>query len=114
MNQLLENVQDSDFNAMPAGRVDFFPKVAEHVDVVVLSTSNVDYTIPTDARFLIFSPTDETSFAVKKDATAVYPAGTITDGSGSFLSPAQLDVRGVTTLGIIGSASGYLTIAAYG
>jgi hypothetical protein len=111
--QLMSNVQDSQYNAQLAGRVDLFPLVPGYVDQVELSTSSATYTIPTNAKFLIFSPASGAQFAVKEDAAAVWPAGSITDGSGSFLNPAQLDVGGITSLGIISNVSGILSIAVY-
>lgn len=114
MNQLLDNVQGSDFNHAPAGRVDFFPPVPDHVDQVSLSTSNVAYTVPASARFIIFFPQPGVEYAVRKNAVAVYPAAGITDGTGSILNPGQLDVKGVTTLGFISNSTGFLTMAIYG
>ena len=114
MNKLLENVEESKFIHHRAGRIDVFPKMPTHVDQIALSATSVTYTIPTDARWLIFSPQAGIEFAVKADADAVYPAAAITDGSGSLLNPAQLDVSGLTSLGIISNESGFLSIAVYG
>ena len=113
MEQLNSNVQGSEFNAIGAGRVDLFPKISDHVDIVPLGTTSVTYTIPADARFLIFSPIQGYNFAVRRDEDAVYPAAAVTDGTGSFLNPAQLDVQGVTSLGIISNGNSFLSIEAF-
>lgn len=110
----MDNVRDSRFNAQVAGRVDFFPPASDHVDVLSLSTANTVYTIPTGAKFIIFHPQAGLEYAVKRNGVAVYPAAALTDGSGSLLSPAQLDVDGVTSLGIISNETGYLSMAVYG
>jgi hypothetical protein len=114
MKQLMENVQSSDFNAQAAGRVDFFPPLTDHIDQLSLSTTNTTYTIPTSAKFLVFYPEAGLEYAVRRDNAAVYPVAAITNGSGSMLSPAQLDVEGVTSIGVISNRTGYLTIAVYG
>ena len=114
MNKLNENVDESHFNHINAGRVDFFPKMAGHIDIVPVSTTTTTYTIPTDARWLIFSPASNFNYAIRKDEDAVFPAAEVLDGSGSLPNPAQIDVKGVTSLGIIADASGYLGIAVYG
>ena len=114
MKQLMENVYDSKFADQNAGRVDFFPTVTDEVDVVAVTTTSYTYVIPTGARFLIFYPSAGLEYAVRLNEDATYPSATVTDGSGSILCPGQLDVEGVTSLGIISNSAGPLTIAVYG
>jgi hypothetical protein len=114
INALTGNVDDSKHFHKAAGRVDYFLPTPTHVDVVALSTSNATYTLPAGARWLVFSPIGGANFAVRKDAVAVFPAAGVTNGTGSFLNPSQLDVQGVTSLGIISNESSFLSIAVYG
>lgn len=114
MIHLMENVRDSTFNDQNAGRVDFFPPLTDHIDVVGVTTTSYTYAIPTGAKFLIFYPAAGLEYAVRRNEDAVYPSVTVTDGTGSILSPGQFDVEGLTSIGIISNSAGPLTIAVYG
>lgn len=113
MKQLTDNVQSGEHNGVHAGRIDFFPKVPDYVDHVVLSTVNATWAKPAGARWAVFSSTSECNFAVKANGAATFPAGAVTDGSGAFLNPTQFDVGDIATLGIIADGTGVLTIACY-
>lgn len=115
IGKLMSNVdvQIGGYNYAQGGRVDFFPQFPTYVDTVAVTGTSTTWTKPTGTKWVIFSASPGLSFAARKDAVAVYPTASVTDGTGSLLNPAQMDVSGVTTLGIIGNLSAPLSIACY-
>jgi len=92
----------------------FFPPPPAWVDQVsITGGTSATYTIPSGAIYLIISAEANVDFYITVDDDAVVPAAGITDGSGSFANMSQLNVRDVTSLGIISSDTTILTIAAY-
>ena len=106
---------------MPRGKTGhetFLRVPASHVDVKVLGAGSPEvYTVPANARFLVFSSNDD--FYVRPNEAGAVPSGDIADGSGSELNPAgyavydQAGTQKITTLGIASPAACVVTIAAY-
>lgn len=113
ITSLTENVKRGSHAENIGGRVDYFVQVCRYVDHVAISTASATWTKPAGARYVIFSSTGP-NFAIRANAAAVFPAGGLTDGSGSALNPSQRDVSDIDTLGIIADGSGILTIECYG
>lgn len=91
----------------------FFLPAPTWIDQVsITGGANTSYTIPSTAIYIVISA-PSSDFWVKIDAAAVVPIAGITDGTGSFLNPAQFNVRGVTTIGFISASSIFITIAVY-
>lgn len=67
--------------------------------------------VPVDARYVVFSGTD--NFYVAYDATATVP-GDVTDGTASELNPTMRDLKGVSSISIISPTSCVVTAAFYG
>jgi len=88
----------------------FFLRTPQWVDQVSVSAINNAYTIPTGATKVVINGLS--NYYVRADSAAVIPAAGKTDGTGSFLNPTQLDVRGITTLNFIGDVD-YVTIAVF-
>ena len=103
----------------------------DYVDVVVLGVATAEsYTIPTGARYIVFSAENplavsaagavdvtneyQNDFYVRKGGTAAIPAADVSDGTGSFLNPKSLNVMGVGTLSLISPAAIKITMAVYG
>jgi hypothetical protein len=85
----------------------------DEIDFYILTTSAVTVTVPTNAKFAIFSATDD--FYARWDGSdATIPGGNITDGTGSEINPIVRDVRGVSTFSIIApTANTRVSIAFY-
>lgn len=91
----------------------FFLPAPQWVDQISLSAGvSATYTIPTGAKWIVIS-SPNIAYYVKVDAAAVIPAAGITNGTGSFLAPTQLEVSGITSLGFICAAATYITISVY-
>lgn len=102
----------SEFRQNPAGRMDYFIRPTDYIDCLVLAANVAEtWTKPSSIEFILINGT--VAFYYKKDGTAAVPAADVTDGSGSFLNPEQLDVRETTTLGLIAPTDGVVTIAGY-
>jgi hypothetical protein len=85
---------------------------SSHVDSKVLAAGVAEtYTLPTGARWVTFSGTDD--FYVKPNAAATVPTGDTTDGSASSLNPHHRNCEGITTLGIISARTCTVTMEFY-
>ena len=84
------------------GRGDFFPRFPDDINqIAVLSASSVAVTVPTGARYVIFGFEPNANVAVRRNGAATYPAGTLGDGEGALINPAQFNVEEVTDLHFI-------------
>ena len=100
------------------GHETFLRIPADHVDAMVLAATTPEtYTVPSGARFLVFS--SNADFYVRKNAAGAVPGSEVSDGSGSELNPAGYAVydgdgtQVITTLGFESAAACVVTIAAY-
>lgn len=77
-----------------------------YVDARVLAASaNEDHTIPSGAKYVLFSSTAD--FYAKIGGTAAVPAADVTDGSGSELNPTVRHLSdSATTIGLISTVAG--------
>lgn len=90
----------------------FAPAPATQIDAVVLAANTAEtYTIPTGARFLLFSADGD--FYVRYAGTAAIPAADITNGSGSELNPAMRYVKSLSSISIIAPLDTIVTVCAY-
>ena len=101
VRNLTRGVREAGQEHLQAGRLDFFPFFPEFIDVKAVTTSSSAYTVPANAKFIIFTYEPGANISVRRDATAVYPTGNITDGTGAMINPAQFDVSDCTTLNFI-------------
>ena len=84
----------------------------DQVDVRVLAASTAEtHTIPTGAKTVFFSATD--NFYVSAFETATVPSVDVTDGTGSELNPLQRSVVGITSISIIAPATTVVTMSFY-
>lgn len=79
---------------------------------VLAANVNEDHTLPTGARWVVFSSNCSEWYA-KRGGTAAIAAGDVTDGTGSTMNPAGFDVNGVTTIGMIAPAACTITLDVY-
>ncbi len=94
------NMRPESFAIRPSKYVDAYVLVADTVQTI---------TIPTGARFALFSCTGD--FYVDFAGTlAAVPAANITDGSAPELNPAVRSVEGYTSFKVIASDAAVLTI----
>ena len=93
-------------NGIPA----YLRPLPDYVDARVLAANtNEDHTIPTGARWVIFSSSCA-AFYAKKGGTAAVPGADVTDGSGSSLNPAGYYVERSTTIGLISPTTCVITM----
>lgn len=93
---------------------DGVPQAAGWVDAIVLTAgTNVAYTLPTKARLLNFSSTDD--FYVNFNGnTAAVPSASVTDGSASALNPAmRAAAPGVSAIGLISPYNCIVTVEVF-
>lgn len=83
-----------------------------YVDVRVLAANVAEaHTVPTSARFVIFSST--CNFYANAVTTAAVPGADVTNGSASELNPAAWFIEGVTTISLIAANACTITMAFY-
>ena len=84
------------------------------VDARVLAAgANESHTVPTGARWVIFSSSCA-AFYAKTGGTAAVPAGDVTDGSASELNPAGWLLAAATTaIGLISPTACTITLSWY-
>lgn len=88
----------------------FVRQMPTYVDARVLAANvNESHTVPTGARFVLFSGSCA-AFYVKNGGTAAVPAADVTDGSGSALNPSAWFIEGATSLGIISPTACVVTM----
>lgn len=81
-----------------------------YVDARVLAANVAEsHTVPTGARFVIFSA-NCAAFYVLPNGTAAIPAADVTDGTGSVLNPSAWFVEGKATLGLISPTTCIVTM----
>lgn len=81
-----------------------------YVDARVLAANtNEDHTIPTGARWVIFSSSCA-AFYAKNGGSATVPSNDVTDGSGSSLNPIGYYVERSTTIGLISPTTCVITM----
>lgn len=84
-----------------------------YVDARVLAATTAEsHTVPTGAKFVIFSSSCA-AFYAEPNATAAEPAADVTDGTGSELNPTAWQLVGVTTIGVISPTTCVITMAFY-
>lgn len=84
----------------------------QHTDAVVLSANTAKtYTIPTGARYALFSANAD--FYVDYSGTAAVPAEDVTDGSAGEMNPVLRSVDGLTSISIVSASSCIVTISVY-
>lgn len=98
-------------NDDPISKDGFALQPPDYVDSVVLTGSAVQFTVPIDARYVVFSSGGDFYVSYGDNPTAEEPSGTTSDGSASELNPAVRRLDGVDKISIIGSSS--VTLAYY-
>ena len=90
----------------------FARNAPNHTDALVLVANiNRTYSVPADARVVIFSATGD--FFAKAGGAAAVPTVAVTDGSAAELNPTQWNVEGVVSIGVIASAATTVTLSVY-
>lgn len=90
------------------GQTIFARPPSGHVNARVLAGAAESVTVPTGAKFAVFSATAD--FYANSTATAA-AATDIDNGSASELNPSVWDVTGLTSISLFGTAS--VTVAFY-
>jgi hypothetical protein len=108
MSELIAYQLAYDANRKPHGQI---VAPSKHVDAYLLSGTAKAITIPTGAKFAMFSCAD--NFYINFAGTAVIPVGDVTNGSASELNPTVRNVDGYTSFSAIASSSCILTVAYY-
>jgi len=84
-----------------------------YVDARVLAATTAEsHTVPTGARFVVFSSNCAAFYALR-NGTAAVPAADVTDGSGSELNPSAWFVEGASTIGLISPTACIVTLSFY-
>lgn len=93
------------------GLSSFLPDIPIYIDARVLAaTVNESHTVPTGARYVIFSSTCAAWYA-KRGGTAAVPAADVTDGTASDLNPSGYRIpNGVTAIGFISPTACIVTM----
>jgi hypothetical protein len=78
---------------------------------LLVASTNKAITVPTDAKFVIFSSTDD--IWVRVGGTAVVPSGDTTDGTASELNPSVRYLGSDTTIGIISESAAKVSLMFY-
>lgn len=86
-------------------------KGADYVDVYYGDAIATTFTVPSKAKFVLFSATD--NFYVNWNGTAAIPSGDITNGSGSELNPIIRAVKPGDTFSVIAAADIVVTLSFY-
>ena len=76
----------------------------------MLATVAESMTVPTDAKYVLFSGVGD--FYVNYTTTATVP-GDVTNGSASELNPTIRDISGVVTISIVSPADNIVTASFY-
>lgn len=108
MSELISYQLAYDANRKPHGQI---VAPSKYVNAYVLSDTAKTITIPTGAKFVMFSCVSD--FYINFAGTAVIPVSDVTDGSASELNPTVRGVDGYTSFSAIASASCVLTVAYY-
>jgi hypothetical protein len=97
------------------GRQTFARKPSVHVDARVLGIATREsYTLPSGAKFVIFSANGD--FYAKPDdgaSNVAVPGADVTDGTAGELNPLVWNVEGATSIGLIAPAACIVTMAVY-
>lgn len=97
----------------PNGSTTFLRGTTDYIDVIVFNGSSQNYTIPSGAKYLIFSSTGN-FWLDPRGGTVSVPAVTTVDGTSFELNPAGFEVSGVSSISVIGTSGQVLSIAVYG
>lgn len=101
-------VQRLDANDNPVFAVDF----TDSVNTVVAGPTAKSVTVPSGAKFVVFSATGD--FAADGYKTAVLYTSDRNDGTGSEMNPAIRDCKGIASISVIAPvASTYVTLSFY-
>src|SRR5262245_55100328 len=85
-------------------------RVPGYVDARVLAAgTNETHTVPGGADVVFFN--GDGPFYAKPNGAAAVPAGDITDGTASELNPGCWSLDGVTSIGLIASATRIVTLS---
>lgn len=85
---------------------------SDQVDARVLAAGVAEvHTVPTGARYVLFSSTED--FYVKVNGTAAVPSDDVTAGTASILNPGLRSLDRVITLGLISPVACVITMEFY-
>jgi len=91
----------------------FAPGKPTYVDARVLAANTVEsHTVPSGAKFVIFSATNN-FYANFIGGTAAVPAADVTDGTAPFLNPGTVFIQGLAAISLISPAACVVTMAFY-
>lgn len=96
----------------PKAKSGFALQAPDYVDAAVLTGTAVEFTVPTDARYVVFSATADFYVIYGAAPIAVEPVGTISDGSASEANPAVRRLDDIAKISVIGTAT-TVTLAYY-
>lgn len=90
-----------------------FRPIPLHIDhLFYAATGNIIYTVPADAKYIVFSAGVDFYVDPKASITAV-PSGTIITGAGAEKNPVGYEVSGGEVLHIIASAADTISVTVY-
>lgn len=90
----------------------FSVQAPTYIDARVLAaTTNESHTIPSGAKWVVFSADGD--FYALVGGTAAIPGADVTDGTASQLNPTVWYLEGETAIGLIASATRVVTMAFY-
>ena len=93
------------------GNITFARPVSDQINARALAASSAETTtVPSGARFVIFSSTAD--FYAKPNATATIP-GDVTDGTACELNPAMWVLTGISNISVIAPADTVITFTYY-
>ena len=100
-------------SGLAQGGASYIREPAEYVDARVLAAdSSETHTVPSGARFVLFSA-DCVEFYAKTGASAAVPSGDVTDGTASALNPAAWALSGVSQISLISPTACTITLEFY-
>jgi hypothetical protein len=86
--------------------------IPTYIDNMVLAAGVAEtYTVPSGYKYAVLSGTS--NFYIRVNAAAAVPSTEVADGSGSFLNPSCLDIRGATTISFISPVACVVSIALF-
>jgi hypothetical protein len=94
------------------GELTFARRAPNYVDAEVLAANTAaSHTVPTGAKFVIFS--SDGDFYARPNADPAVPAQAVADGSAGELNPTIWDLNGVTTIRLVAAATRIVTLTFY-
>jgi len=89
------------------------PFTDETDDIVLAPATAFRYTVPADARIVVFNSTDVFWASFSETVDAQVPAANVLDGTGSVFLPSSRNVVGLASFSLISPAACTISIERY-